>query len=330
VNKIVYREIDYESIENLTNLFNNVFSENFNTNDWLKKHRYSPQGKTIFIGAYDGEKLIGMNGFMPAIYIKDSLKFKAAQSCESAVHHDYRGQGIFVKLISEGHKVLKKNNYDFVFGYPNNNSLPGFEKVGWKKVGKLYHQSIPLNTHNYFFKRNCRTIALVGSVFDFQVQFWLKLMYFYYKYKEVQLIKNSKLGFNINEHDYNWRIITGGAEGIYVNNSRGDKVHLLLKQHTTHGGSIIYDKKIDNNSNLDYFSAINALIYIKKNKKWNYAQLWSTEDSKINLPGLGFRRRNESIFLLAYPLSEEGKQLLKDWILKVDPFDMDTYLVPMR
>jgi hypothetical protein len=47
-------------------------------------------------------------------------------------HSNHRGNGLFTKLALETFNYCKDNGFHFVFGFPNDNSLPGFtKKLAW-------------------------------------------------------------------------------------------------------------------------------------------------------------------------------------------------------
>lgn len=56
----------------------------------------------------------------------------AAQSGDTMTHPDHRGKGLFVSLAKATFELCKEMGVVFVFGYPNENSYPGFVKrLGW-------------------------------------------------------------------------------------------------------------------------------------------------------------------------------------------------------
>ena len=69
-------------------------------------------------------------------------KVKAVQSSDTIVHPAYRGRGIFSRLLVYGENRYQDLGCEFVFGFPNENSMPGFLKSGWKPV-------IPIRRLNY-------------------------------------------------------------------------------------------------------------------------------------------------------------------------------------
>lgn len=62
---------------------------------------------------------------------------RAYQPVDTVVHPDYQGQGLFSKLTVKAVEEAMKMKLDFLFNFPNQNSLPGYLKLGWNHVAKL-------------------------------------------------------------------------------------------------------------------------------------------------------------------------------------------------
>jgi hypothetical protein len=57
----------------------------------------------------------------------------AAQSADTMTHPHYRYKGLFVELANLTIQLCRDNGIELLFGFPNQNSLPGFiNKLGWK------------------------------------------------------------------------------------------------------------------------------------------------------------------------------------------------------
>lgn len=124
-------EYDAQMLE----LFNCVFNKKFSMETWHHKHRENPLGESLFWGAFDGERLIAINGFIPMTYCLGNKEFYVLQSCDSAVNPDFRHRGLFSKLICAAEEWAKDNKVDFFIGMPNMFSSPGFQKLNWSVAG---------------------------------------------------------------------------------------------------------------------------------------------------------------------------------------------------
>lgn len=58
---------------------------------------------------------------------------RAAQSGATMTHPEHQGQGLFTKLAERTYESARDSGVDFVFGFPNQNSYPGFtRKLKWQ------------------------------------------------------------------------------------------------------------------------------------------------------------------------------------------------------
>jgi hypothetical protein len=56
---------------------------------------------------------------------------------DTATHPRARGLGIFRALTLRGVEELKSQGVDWVFNTPNDQSLPGYLSMGWRRLGRL-------------------------------------------------------------------------------------------------------------------------------------------------------------------------------------------------
>ncbi|QQR87486.1 MAG: GNAT family N-acetyltransferase [Flavobacteriales bacterium] len=62
-----------------------------------------------------------------------------AQSGDTMTAPDHQRKGLFVRLARATYELAQREQVDFVFGFPNENSLPGFrDKLGWTFDDYLY------------------------------------------------------------------------------------------------------------------------------------------------------------------------------------------------
>jgi hypothetical protein len=129
--------------ELILTLLNNVFTEQQRTsyirdqNYWQWKFQNSPFGKSIITVAEVNNEIIGVDNLWPwELTIKGSV-IKAAQPCDSVVHPDYRGRGIFKLMRINGLNIAKANGFGLIFNFPNQNSLKANLKLGSIYLGKI-------------------------------------------------------------------------------------------------------------------------------------------------------------------------------------------------
>lgn len=151
VGEIEYRFATMDTAQQQVDLFNNVFHIGANLASWSRKHLNNPLHKRCMVmAAFDGEKIVGINSFIAMDYEYRGEIFHAVQSCDTAVDPDYRGKGIFSRMIVSATEAFKEEGVDLLVGYPNQNSFPGFLKMGWQEVQR---------SMKYFFPNNVKKVG---------------------------------------------------------------------------------------------------------------------------------------------------------------------------
>lgn len=104
---------------------------------WRWKHINNPFGVSPVLLAFDGQKLIGLRAFMRWQWRKNGKVLPALRAVDTATHPDYRGKKIFQQLTLQLIEELKVSEPPcFIFNTPNEQSKPGYLKMGWKVLGK--------------------------------------------------------------------------------------------------------------------------------------------------------------------------------------------------
>lgn len=101
------------------------------------KHFQNPFGESKILIAKEDDKIIGLRAFMKWKWKNGSEIIKAVRAVDTATHPDYQGRGIFKKLTLQAVEECKSEGYGLVFNSPNNNSRPGYLKMGWIDEGKM-------------------------------------------------------------------------------------------------------------------------------------------------------------------------------------------------
>jgi N-acetylglutamate synthase-like GNAT family acetyltransferase len=104
---------------------------------WHYKHTENPFGKSIVYVAETNGKIVGVRAFMQWRWQYKKKICTAYRAVDTATHPDYQRQGIFKKLTLQALKHAGENQETFVFNTPNENSRPGYLKMGWKIVDKI-------------------------------------------------------------------------------------------------------------------------------------------------------------------------------------------------
>jgi GNAT superfamily N-acetyltransferase len=127
-----------EEKEKLLNLFQASFSFSISMEHWDWKHLQNPlvPPDPEVIVAVENDKIVGARPFLPAEMWLGDRKVKAAQHCDTMVHPDYQGKGIFNRMGQFAIGYLKDNGYALSYGFPGLMSRPGFLKQGYRIVAE--------------------------------------------------------------------------------------------------------------------------------------------------------------------------------------------------
>ena len=97
------------------------------------KHVRNPFGRSYAIVAEREGQMIGFRTFMRWRFLLDGAPVTAVRAVDTATHPDAQGQGVFTRLTLAALEELKFDT-DLVFNTPNGKSLPGYLKMGWRRV----------------------------------------------------------------------------------------------------------------------------------------------------------------------------------------------------
>ncbi len=149
-------KLGYDSLEEQVSLYKLVFEINKSQEDcasfWRRKHYDNPSNGSLIFGLFLDGLLVGMNAYLPATYELNGKQIKTLQSCESCVHPNYQGKGIWGAIVKHAVEyIFAESPYELILGFPNyKNSYPGFQKMGWVTLH---------NMSNYIMVNNPKAFA---------------------------------------------------------------------------------------------------------------------------------------------------------------------------
>jgi GNAT superfamily N-acetyltransferase len=122
------------------------------------KFRKAPGGAGAIAVARDGDRILGLNGFMAATMRLEGERALGYQSMDTIVSPEARGQGVFGKLIKT---FYEQADGALLYGFPNANSAPAFfGKLGWTRFSAVPMLVRPLRT-GYFARKIARFLPNV-------------------------------------------------------------------------------------------------------------------------------------------------------------------------
>lgn len=119
-------------------LFRSVFGAQRTLERWRWQFVEQPQGGGwITLAERDGE-LVAQYCMMRNDLSLVGRRVAAAQSCDTMVRGDQRGQGWFVRLARENYQQAADDGVKAVIGFPNRSSFPGFAgSLDWERIATL-------------------------------------------------------------------------------------------------------------------------------------------------------------------------------------------------
>ncbi len=102
------------------------------------KHDQNPFGPSPAWVAQDPSgRLAGVRVFMRWRFTDGSTVRQAVRAVDTATRPDMQGRGVFRRLTMGALPDLRSDGVDLVFNTPNDQSRPGYLKMGWKVVGRV-------------------------------------------------------------------------------------------------------------------------------------------------------------------------------------------------
>lgn len=100
------------------------------------KHLENPFGPSFLLLAESAGRIVGLRAFMRWRFRVADRSVRAVRAVDTATHPDHRGAGIFSRLTEQALEELRGGT-ELVFNTPNDMSLPGYLKMGWRTVGRI-------------------------------------------------------------------------------------------------------------------------------------------------------------------------------------------------
>ncbi|MCM1106451.1 MAG: GNAT family N-acetyltransferase [Blautia sp.] len=118
-------ELTEKDIQDYYTVAGAVFGGKKLERNFKKKYMDNIYGESIIIFCYCDGRCVAVQCF----WRNDLPEGKAFQSGDSATLKEYRGRGIFSAMVKLGVDTI--GDEYIVYGYPNENSIPAFARLGW-------------------------------------------------------------------------------------------------------------------------------------------------------------------------------------------------------
>ena len=102
------------------------------------KHEQSPFGVSPAWVAVDRDgELLGFRTFLRWEFMYGATVVRAVRAVDTATRPDAQRRGIFSLLTTTAIETLISDDVEFIFNTPNAQSLPGYVRMGWRRIGRL-------------------------------------------------------------------------------------------------------------------------------------------------------------------------------------------------
>jgi GNAT superfamily N-acetyltransferase len=100
------------------------------------KHLDNAFGPSPMWVACAGERVVGLRVFMQWEWLRAGEVLRSVRAVDTATHPEFQGRGIFTRLTLGALPELAEEGIGFVFNTPNEQSRPGYLKMGWAILGR--------------------------------------------------------------------------------------------------------------------------------------------------------------------------------------------------
>ncbi|MBA4055136.1 MAG: hypothetical protein C0490_10515 [Marivirga sp.] len=127
-------KLSAQNIHHLIPLYQAVFKQTVTFSFFQKKYNTRSLGVEFigFIAFTPTGMAAGYYGVIPCLFEVKGQTVLAAQSADTMTHPDHRKKGLFNMLATRTYELAREQKIQFIFGFPNQHSLPGFKRLKWQ------------------------------------------------------------------------------------------------------------------------------------------------------------------------------------------------------
>lgn len=125
-----FERVTESNVEDLLFIYKDAFGKKLNIVEFKQKQNTKEFGDS-YVGfiAYDQNTIpSAFYGIYSCQIEYQGKHYLAAQSGDTMTHSAHTGKGLFTQLALKTYNYCKENGFHLVFGFPNENSFPGFVK----------------------------------------------------------------------------------------------------------------------------------------------------------------------------------------------------------
>ena len=114
--------------QDILDLFQRSFEKKLSVEQWQWAYIENPCGEPVVALCFENNTLVGHYAVIPMKMINSDKSMKACLSMTTMVCPSCRGRGLFRTLAQAVYRQCEALGFEFVYGFPNDNSAPGFKK----------------------------------------------------------------------------------------------------------------------------------------------------------------------------------------------------------
>lgn len=171
----IFERISQERLKDIQFLYRASFGEEVSIDFLVRKYNTESFGANNlgYIAYHPEGEPAAYYGIFPCKTVIKGKTILCAQSGDTMTHPNHRGKGLFIKLAKETYRLARENGICFVFGFPNDNSYPGFvNKLSWVHKENLNIYKFKIFTFPLAYV--CRKVSFLSGLYDFWSSFILK------------------------------------------------------------------------------------------------------------------------------------------------------------
>ena len=214
-------KLEKEHYSKIQDLYKRSFGMNKTFEEIEKKYNTDSWGyrNLGFLAKDEKDDNAAYYGAFPIKMIIDGKEVLVAQSGDTMTAPEHQKKGLFVELAKKTYELAKNEGFAFVFGWPNENSYPGFKKkLDWVFTGnmkdfKFRNKTIPfcelsskyktIENLYYLYIKSVLNKYLIKTEKINEINFYSEQPYGYIK-KDLNFFsyKNSPKSFLINYYGF--------------------------------------------------------------------------------------------------------------------------------
>lgn len=316
----VVRKLVESDFESANYLYSKVYNKERSNKDFIWEFVDGPAGRAIYVGAFDGEKLIGTQAAIPLYFINErGERVLTAKSEDTLLDPEYRGKGLFDQMYKLLFDECQKIGIVSIWGFTY--AKKPFLKLGFEipfETNNAIFVFNPVESYKYLSRLNLQNklrekfmIAVFVFVSYLKQAFYIKKRFdLNIKFKNVSsnvsllnnILKREECQtLNQDEKYFDWRIKLNPYGNDYkeccLEDEQSKKVASIIFNIRSDGFAYIeqmlFDRLLPESAKQSMIS--NLLSYLKKRKVF-LIRFWGMECNHINTEEIGLLKKCGFVF----------------------------------